>query len=507
MAGPDDSAYGSNPYGNPDPTELYQHLMDTAGPQGGAMSGMARNALAGGFNPVMQHAQMVQKNLASILQSTQPEEGEDPLDTQIRQAKAVSLGMMKVDPTTAIRANQQVIRLQEAKNQQAELQAKTADEAQQARSRKMANDAARTVITNQQQENVNGLPFRSTRSLGVLNPNDADYAQQMQKILLANPGAVPMSSDDYVKALAADNQNRAMAMMYGTANRIAASAANQGEVPYAQMSDADKDVAGFSKILGIQQPADLQRKGQIRIAEKVQSGELDMGDVADAPAQYQALKRSTQAAANRAGNIKSLSDSLKGLGKNVKDALAEAERVGAGEGDFRMVNAAVQWGDKNFMVGDNSEKAVALRKLYTAMNELVYEHGRLLSGGGARTNVAAVKDARQNMTVSDNPEVVRGAVDQIVNQALPVIEHANQYALEALSNPKAYPAVAKMMKAFGGANFMGTGPDQSVTAEQAPPSQNPTGPNPNAAPAAPPAASTPTSQYRHLFLRNPNGGK
>lgn len=122
----DDSAYNDNPYGVTDPTVLYQNLMDKAGPEGGAMSSMARSATAGGFNPAVQHSQAVQAQLQKIMAGVgDMQDGEDPIDHQMRQARAVATGMTQTDPNVAMKADQQMLRLQNAKTQQAHLQADT----------------------------------------------------------------------------------------------------------------------------------------------------------------------------------------------------------------------------------------------------------------------------------------------------------------------------------------------------------------------------------------------
>jgi hypothetical protein len=501
----DDSAYQDNPYGTQDPAALFQSLT-TQNNADRSGAGLVRQSMMQlGGNPQMQHAQMIQQNMAKIMSDNPAQEGEDPLDTQLRQARAVMSGMLKIDPATAMKANQQIIRLQEAKKQQANLESETAQRAALTTSENIKNAQARTVVMGQENEMVNGLSLRTTKSFGTLDPKSPTYNTDLADMLAKNPGSVPMNNDDYVKALATDNQNRAMAMYYGAANRINAQADVAGKVPYSQMSDQQKDLAGYRNILGIQQPQDQQDKGSIRVAEKIRDGELSMDDVAQAPVQFAALKRATLSASDRDGKIKGLAESLRGLGNNVNTALDQVVRVGASPTDIRLVNAAVQWGDKNFMTDDHTEKGEALRQLFVSMNELVYEHGRLLSGGGARTNVSAVADAKKNMTVSDSPNVIRAAVSQIIDKALPVIDHANDSAIQVLSDPDSYKAVAKMALAFGGANMWGMKDDQSLRAAKAPPSQNPSAPPPIAAPAPPAAPTGQGSTYRSLWLRTPSG--
>lgn len=508
MAPQDTSAYQDNPYGNQDPYALYGQLTDENSKNLSPSGVIRQGALNTGFNPQVQHAQMVQKNIAKIMQDNPEQEGEDPIDTQMRQARAIQSGMMDIDPATAMRANQQIIRLQQAKTQQAGLQAETSERAAHARELNIQANQARTVMVQEESELINGIKLRSSKSVGdSLDPNSATYNADLAAASRAHPGAIPMSIDEYNKRIAAEGQNRAIAQYYGTQQRVAASASNNGLQPYEALTPTQKDTAAYTWAIGDKQPGDLDRKGERRFNEYIDSGDLQQGDQTTARAELAELKTGSKAAANRNGNIEGLTVSLTGFGNKVKTALANAEAAGAAEGDYRLVNAALQFGQRNILVGDDSQKAAALRALLVAENEFVYEHGRLLSGGGARTNVAAVRDAKNNLSASDNPTVARAAVDQIIKQALPVLHGANKYALEALANKDNYPALSRMAKVFGGANLYGGKDDQSRDAN-VPPAP---GVNPNAPPApAPgvtaPPTSTPTDQYDHLFLRNPRGG-
>lgn len=505
MAAPDDSAYSDNPYGATDPYAMYGKLSDENALDRSSAGGIRQGALNAGFNPQMQHAQAVQANLQRIMQDTQQKEGEDPLDWQLRQATAISHGMLSVDPATAVRANQQVIRLQEAQRQQAKLSAETQDKAQEAQSRKIANLQARTVLVQSTDDVINGITLRGSKTVGdSLNPSDSDYATQLQKGLLANPGAVPMSVDEYNKRLAAEGQNRAFAMAYGQQQRVAAQAAYSGKQLYEQMTDTQKDTAAYSWATDPKsQVADLNEKGERRFNEYVDRGDLQQGDQTAARAELGALNRATLTAAQREGTIKGLQDSLVGMGDNVKRNLDKAVAVGVSPTDIRILNGAINASDANFMINDHTEKGVALRNLFVSINAFLYEHGRLLSGGGARTNVAAVNDAKKNMTAKDSPDVIRGAIDTITKQELPVLHSANKNAIIALSDPKSYPAISRMMKVFGGQNMMGGQYDQSGTASIGNPNQNPTA-APAAAPKPAPAPvgaghGTSTTDFSHLW--------
>lgn len=124
MAAPDDSAYQDNPYGVTDPSALFQHLSEQNAK--GPMGGMNQGLMVAGGNPAMEHARAVSSNMQKILAGVgEMKDDEDPIDYQMRQARAVSMGMSSVDPRVAVQADQQMLRLSNAKMQQAKLGADT----------------------------------------------------------------------------------------------------------------------------------------------------------------------------------------------------------------------------------------------------------------------------------------------------------------------------------------------------------------------------------------------
>lgn len=222
MAAADDSAYQDNPYGMADPTALYQNLMDKAGPQGGAMSGMERNQIAAGFNPAVQHAQAVQSQMQKIIAGTgQAEEGEDPLDYQIRQARAVASGMGGIDPGVAMRADQQILRLQNAKAEQAKLNADT-EHTKQVTTQLKEADSSNPMIWVQPGRDGLGLPTYSKIGQGVsMVDTDGNYRpgwsreslDELQQNGGFKQGMMQMRQNDYLSLLEKTNEGRNIAAM------------------------------------------------------------------------------------------------------------------------------------------------------------------------------------------------------------------------------------------------------------------------------------------------------
>ena len=110
MASPDDSAYSDNPYGTTDPTALFQQL--TAQNQNRGNAGIiSQGTMSAGFNPSMQQSRQIQDQMSKILQGVgPPQDNEDPLDYQMRQARAVSTGMSATNPNIAIKADTRTIK-------------------------------------------------------------------------------------------------------------------------------------------------------------------------------------------------------------------------------------------------------------------------------------------------------------------------------------------------------------------------------------------------------------
>jgi hypothetical protein len=210
MAAADDTAYQGNPYGTADPTALFQQFsqQNAKGPMGGMNQGL----MQAGLNPTMQHAQQVQNSLQAILASNQPEEGEDPLDAQMRQAKAVATGMLRVDPQVAMRADQQTLRLQNAKVQQAQLTAETA--AYNAKTQQANVDMATDpMVMVKPGKDAFGLPTASVvgnsvpitdEKGGIRTGWSSDVSSELQK----NPGTQAMRQSQYLDLIEKMNEGR-----------------------------------------------------------------------------------------------------------------------------------------------------------------------------------------------------------------------------------------------------------------------------------------------------------
>lgn len=203
-------------YGAQDPTALFQQLTGAQG-NPGAQGLINRNMANLGMNPALQHARMVQGAMQRILGGVQPEEGEDPLDTEMRRASAVSSGMLNVDPRIAMNADQQIIKLKEAKTQQGYLQAETARQRAEATASSLAQATDPMVFVKPGKDQYGlptytnvGTPVSVTDEKGNIRDGwSADVSQGMQ----ANPGTTPMRLSQYNQLIEKMNEPRALAMM------------------------------------------------------------------------------------------------------------------------------------------------------------------------------------------------------------------------------------------------------------------------------------------------------
>jgi hypothetical protein len=142
---------------------------------------------AAGGGPQVQRAQAVKDRFSAIMQGVGSHEDpdEDPLTSQMRLAHALSTGMIDVDPQIAMQANNQLIKLQQAKQQQAYLSAQTGhlqaetkkEDFQQGLNEKLGQ----VVFAKQGDPDKNGMPTGLV-SVGALDPSDPDYAQKVAEL-------------------------------------------------------------------------------------------------------------------------------------------------------------------------------------------------------------------------------------------------------------------------------------------------------------------------------------
>jgi hypothetical protein len=226
MAQPDDSAYQQNPYGTQDPSALFAQLSQQNSQNNGVSQGLA----VAGFNPAMQHAQQIQSQMSRILGSIKQGDDEDPLDYQLRQSKAVAQGFTSLDPQTAMRADQQTLRLQNAKAEQNKLKADTEYLSSEAKSKNLATaqSAVDPMVWVQMGKDKLGLPTANAVGNAVRLTDDNGkirdgWSTEMQDELTKaggmKPGMQAMRQSQYLAYLEKINEGKAYATVLGAQMR------------------------------------------------------------------------------------------------------------------------------------------------------------------------------------------------------------------------------------------------------------------------------------------------
>jgi hypothetical protein len=242
-----DQNFDPSAFGVQDPTELQSqqdeqyNTLAAKLPYAQASRLMNAKPMTGMDPGIAQQAQLQQrlKDILAESNASAPAD-EDPLDAQLRTANAVGKGMLTVNPQVGMQALQMAAKAQQAKGQQAKLQAETSNFTEEAAARKRTNAinaATGTIIfAKQGAKDENGLPGM-LEAVGTVDPSDPDFAAKAMQIKndAAKNGdtVVPMTGDQFLNgkaqmaavrgqyALAAANQ-RAMVALQTAQLRLAA---------------------------------------------------------------------------------------------------------------------------------------------------------------------------------------------------------------------------------------------------------------------------------------------
>lgn len=160
-------------------------------------------------DPRVVQARRISSAMKAILNDAQSDapEGEDPLSKNLRVAELVSKRMMDISPAIALQATAHAAQLQQAKEQQAGLQAETAERVQTTAEKTrqaQVNKALGTIVFAKQGEpDAKGLPTGLV-SVGSLDPSDPDYATKALKLVndakASGDNVMPMSSTAFLNS-------------------------------------------------------------------------------------------------------------------------------------------------------------------------------------------------------------------------------------------------------------------------------------------------------------------
>lgn len=404
-------------------------------------------------DPKVVQARRIQSAMQQILQSSN--QGADPnetaLDRQERISTAVSAGMANVSPQIAMKAAQQGVAIQEAKQQQELLQANV-------QRVKQVTQEDQTKIYLQKVGAVyqvhgttiakDGLPdMKSYGDPVSLYNEDGSLNPDFKKQLLSNVAQA--------KAAGAQSPQWSTVDKFNDSKMAVQTARAQSQMAIQALKDQDKAkltqaaadlsddtikfYAGQSALLG---PAALSRQPPATrnaiTAYKAAHG-IQPADEVQAQAEIVGLKSGERAIGTRAGNTAILQQELTGLAGNVQDALAKVDRT-----KIPMINAAIRAGAIQALgSGPEAAYAAALQAFTTA-------HGRLIAGAsGGITSDAARDQASALVTGTQSPEAVKDALNQIVSKEVPVIRSASDSAIGMMANRGKYPGINKISSALG----------------------------------------------------------
>lgn len=414
-------------------------------------------------DPRVVQARRIQTAMSNIISQANAGASPDeaPLDKQERIATAVAAGMAGISPQIALKANMQAVALQEAKQQQALLKANTARVNQVVEADEANTDLKKlkaNYLVYGSTPGKDGLPmYKTFGQASQLYNEDGTKNPEFNKQLQANIAAAraagiqsPLFSttDEY------ENSRANVAMLRAQASAAAADkrAAGGGV-------GLTPDAIANSAVLSVVAPNTVTRLGQ-KDKEAIQNffaaKQIYGTDIAAAQSQMKSLNAAAVAIGTRTGNITNMSEAINargGLADQVMQTLDKVERTrfpALNAGIIAMKNAA----------GSPQEAAY-----HVAMQGLITEYARVISGGTGITTDEARKQAEALLNVAGNPEAVKAAVTQMKDKELAAIKNGSDQAIELIAHPERYGALIRLQNKAGvpAGGMIGQDPDSPAT--------------------------------------------
>lgn len=393
--------------------------------QGAAIGNLVTRNFLGG-SPALQKANAEQGAVAAAQQGMAPQAvGEDDTDYAIRRAHGVLQAVAPLDVNAANKVMDHIVTLQQAKQQQALLGAQT-QEAEQ-----------KSAIERQTQGTFVVSSPDGTKSFGTVNRFNDDgtanpnFTSELQALQQANPGAQVATQQQFFAnkgAIEAQRESARLALAQQKADIAKAAGADDPEVVRELAGNWVMDKAALSR-----QPPEMRDAVMKLMAH---SGVFP-SDIAGARLQLQFLQSASRAAGARDGNIAILKNSVAGAGQQV---LATAQ--GLDRSRMKLVNQAIIAGKTAF--NDPAENRYA-----AAVQALVTEYARVISGGTGVTSDSARDDAHGILNTAMDMDSTKAVVDQIVNKEMGVVSSASDEAREQLGHPERYSSIIKIQKKLG----------------------------------------------------------
>lgn len=426
-------------FNNPDDVQANQNqqiVTNAQGFGGSAATQMNGANTARAFSNIIPSAQVqkakaLQSATQGALANFQPDDGDDQITTQIKRLKDVYSAVAPIDTNTAMRVANQLVKLQEAQNQQTLLKAQTgASGAQQVESTQKSAIERATAGTFVVGSSDGQKEYGTVSMFDDNGQVRQGWQQDLAKLQAANPNATVMTQQQW-------GSNKA-----NTAS-IAANAKMQiAMLKASTQADTGLTDDGLKQLVGesVLDPTALSRQpANVRSGVANMKAQLGVSPVDEAIARVQKKNLESQATAigRREGNIKILQTSVAGAGDQVLTTLGGVDR-----GNVMGINSAVAAGKTAFSDPGEARYAAALQSF-------VNEYSRVISGGGSQTTDAAKQEAHELLNKAQGPDAVRAVVDQLAKKELGVLNSAGATAVEMLSHPEQYSAMLKIQTKLG----------------------------------------------------------
>lgn len=380
----------------------------------------------------VQQATKVQNALKSAQLTQAPDEA--PLDFSMRQLQANRNAIAPYSPESAAALNTQMMKLAQVKFEQQKLTAQDQRESVAASDKHAEEQAAlpaKQAAGNfaAATQNIGYVPTKDNSPLGLSFKafDVTDPAQLAAAKAAADKSGMPIVSPDHAATIlnSADTAATRYAQALATANL--------------QYGNLDTDTVRHMAVDAIFNPSAVPARGPAKMAiERFYSDNgILPSDIAQAKTEYRALGNAASSAARREGNMAALQNSMQGLGSQVLQTLGGVSRT-----DFAPLNSAVMAGKTAFSDPGEARYAVAIQSL-------VNDYARVISGGTGVSSDAARTEAWSIVNKAQGPGAIRAAVDQMSNKETGIIKNGAASAVEMLANPKSYPSLLKIQMKAG----------------------------------------------------------
>lgn len=416
---------------------------------GGSQIGQGMSRLLDDPNigdPRVVQAKKISSAMQQIIQQSSDgaDPDEDPMSKQLRLSQAVAAGMAGISPAIALKANMQAVALQEAQNQQRLLTQQGDYSAANTEALKAKTDAEKlnaNYVTYGTIKGKDGLPvYKTVGDPVALYNSDGSRNPDFNKQLQANIAAA--------KAQGMDSPQ------FNTVDKFQNAKDNQAMIrAQAQANAADKKASGGmgltnaavanSLVMGVVAPnmiTRMSREDKEAMMNFAASKGISGIDIAAAQSQMKALNSAAVAQGTRVGNIQVMEQSIGGKGglaDQVLDSLDKVDRT-----RFPAINAGIIAGKQ--AVGSPEEA-----RYHVAMQGLITEYARVISGAQGITSDDARHSAEDILRRSNSPEAIKAAIDQIKNGELKAIQNGSDQAIELIAHPERYGAIVRLQMKAG----------------------------------------------------------